>query len=105
MARWNAFLTSLSTRGGAIFLLMMINAVGVGVTVLLIFKGYFVTALAATISTVLGNYNGALLMALKGSSDSTAIVSGPGGSATASTAPVTPTEGTQAIVTAPAVKS
>lgn len=103
LAKTAAFLNLLATRGGAIFLLLVINGVGIGIAVFLILKGLYVTALAATISTVLGNYNGALLMALKGSSDSTATVSGPSGSASASTAPTpatAPAEGTQVSVKA-----
>jgi hypothetical protein len=105
MVRWNEFLQSLSTRGGAVFLLTVIFGIGTAVSMHLIHHGEASSPLAASLMSTFAGFSGALLLALKGSSDSTATVSGPSGTATASTAPTTPNtptpEGTQATAQAP----
>jgi hypothetical protein len=80
---WTNFLNSLATRGGAIFILMVLSLTGFGITLHIIHHGEDSSMVAAGLVTTLGNFTGALLLALKGSSEttSTATVS-PGGGAT-----------------------
>lgn len=92
MVKWNEFLQSLGTRGGAIFLLTLIFLGGMFFSLHLIHHGEAASPLAASLMSTFAGFSGALLMALKGSSDSTATVSGPSGSATASTATTAATE-------------
>jgi len=77
------FLNSLATRGGAILILLILSGVSVGVTLHIIHHGEDSSMLAAGLVSTLGNFTGALLLALKGSSESssTATIS-PGGGAT-----------------------
>ena len=77
---WTNFLNSLATRGGAIFLLFMINVIGTAVIMHLIHHNEAAGALGAVITTTFGNFSGALLIALKGSSESNATATtGPSG--------------------------
>ena len=89
MSRWQNFLNSLSTRGGAIFLLTVIFGTGVCVIIHLIHHGEAGGQLAAQLVGTFSGFSGALLLALKGSSESSATASsGPGGpTVTASTTP------------------
>ncbi len=101
MSGWMGFLNSLSTRGGAIFMLVLINFVGVGVTMHLIHHGEAAGALGASLMTGFSNFQGALLMALKGSSDSTASVTS---NSTGTTAQVS-TASDSAKITTPATET
>src|SRR5271154_815494 len=104
MVKWNEFLTSLGTRGGAIFILTLIFVGSMCFALHLIHHGESSSPLAASLISTFAGFSGALLMALKGSSDSTATVTGPGGTASASTATPSPSaEGTQATATTPVV--
>lgn len=80
-SKWTNFLNSLATRGGAIFILMMLSLIGFGITIHIIHHGDDNNMIAAGLVTTLGNFTGALLLALKGSSEttSTATVSPEGG--------------------------
>jgi hypothetical protein len=74
---WNNFLSTLATRGGAIFILLVLSLTGFGITLHIIHHGESDSMAAAGLITTVGNFTGALLLALKGSSEttSTAIVS------------------------------
>lgn len=81
LPKWNAFLNSLATRGGAIFVLLTI--------VVFVDGGSFVVYLrhdmdAHALLDVVGSgaIIGALLLALKGSSDSTATATSNGSGST-----------------------
>lgn len=89
MSLWQNFLNSLSTRGGAIFLLSMVFTSGMIVVVHLIHHNETDSMFAGMILSTFSSFSGALLLALKGSSESSASASaGPGGPVvTASTAP------------------
>jgi len=77
---WTNFLNSLATRGGAIFLLTAIFATGVCVSIHLIHHGEAGGQLAATLMGSFSSFSGALLLALKGSSESSATATtGPSG--------------------------
>ena len=87
MKLWDNFLSSLGTRGGAIFLLTCIFIVGACLSIHLIHHGEAASPLAASLMSTFSGFAGALLLALKGTQTDSATVSGPGGTATASTAP------------------
>ena len=63
---WSRFLDSLATRGGAIFLLFVADASLTTVILHMIHHGETNGAMAVTISTIFGNFSGALLMVLTG---------------------------------------
>ncbi len=75
MDRWNKFLSSLATRGGAIFVLLVLSGAGFAITLHIIHAGEDTSMVAAGLVTTLGNFTGALLLALKGSSESSATAS------------------------------
>lgn len=86
MSRWNSFLASLSTRGGAIFVLLVLSFTGFGITIHLIHHNEASGQIAAGLITTLGNFTGALLLALKGSSETSATATvSPGGGASVTT--------------------
>lgn len=86
---WNAFLASLATRGGAILILLLLTVlVDVGAFIIYLRHDLSVGQLGAILAS--GGVFNALLIVLKGSSDSSASVSGPSGSAAASTSAATP---------------
>lgn len=70
MDKWNKFLASLSTRGGAIFLTSLICLVGVCVALHLIHHGEASGPVASGLITTFNGFAGALLIVLKGTSDS-----------------------------------
>jgi hypothetical protein len=80
MGKWLQFLNSLATRGGAIFiLLILVLSVDVGAFILHLRGEISIQALIGILSN--SGVMGALLLALKGSSDSSASASvGPSGS-------------------------
>lgn len=72
MKTWQDFLNSLSTRGGAILILMILSLVGFGITLHIIHHTEDGNMMfAAGLITTVGNFTGALLLALKGSSENT----------------------------------
>jgi len=80
MSRWQNFLNSLSTRGGAIFLLFAISIAGMSVIVHMVHHQEESSMFAGAILSTFSSFSGALLLALKGSSESTATAStGPEG--------------------------
>jgi hypothetical protein len=68
-SRWTNFLNSLATRGGAIVILLALSGVWVGVTLHIIHHNEDSSMVAAGLVSTLGNFTGALLLALKGSSE------------------------------------
>jgi len=70
MQRFQAFLNSLATRGGAILVLLILSLTGFAITLHIIHHGEDTSMVAAGLVTTLGNFTGALLLALKGSSES-----------------------------------
>jgi hypothetical protein len=89
MSRWQNFLNSLSTRGGAILMLFAICVVGMVVILHMIHHGEESSMFAGAVLGTFSAFSGALLLALKGSSEASATASsGPGGpTVTASTTP------------------
>lgn len=89
MNRWQNFLNSLSTRGGAIFLLFAVCIAGILVILHMIHHGEEGSMFAGAVMSTFSSFSGALLLALKGSSEASATASsGPGGpTVTASTTP------------------
>lgn len=83
--KWNEFLKSLATRGGAIFLLLLIMGAidPASFTIFLLHQMSF-EQLKDVVST--SGFASALLISLKATSDSTATATGPSGSVIASTA-------------------
>jgi hypothetical protein len=80
MSRWQNFLNSLSTRGGAIFLLFLVCLTGIFVILHMIHHGEDGSMFAGVVISTFSSFSGALLLALKGSSESTASAStGPEG--------------------------
>src|SRR4029077_17516729 len=71
MQTWQAWLNSLATRGGAILILLYLVMLGIGVTILAVHKGWDNSMIIGGMIASLGNFSGALLLALKGSSDPT----------------------------------
>lgn len=69
MWNWTKFLNLLATRGGAIFILLLLSFVSIAVTLFVIWRGWDNSMVAAGLIASLGNFTGALLLALKGSSD------------------------------------
>lgn len=85
MTKWANFLASLSTRGGAILILFVLSLVGFAITLHIIHHGEDTSMMAEGLVMTAGNFTGALLLALKGSSESTSTASiSPNGSATVS---------------------
>jgi FtsH-binding integral membrane protein len=94
MGHWVKFLETLSTRGGAILLLLIMNGVGVFVAMHLIHHNEMSSTAATTLLASFSGFNGALLIALKVTADSSASVTSHGVTATAG-----PTAGTDAVKT------
>src|ERR1700683_2761133 len=92
---WTVFLNSLATRGGAVFTLSWCCVGLLAFMLHMLHHGEASTTMETTISAMLSGFSGALLLALKGSSDSsaTATTSTPAG--TVSTA--TSTDGTASL--------
>jgi diaminopimelate epimerase len=86
MAKWSAFLASLATRGGAIFILLsIVGVVDFAAFVMYLRHDIGYQGLATFCGS--GAFTGALLLALKGSSDNVATITGTGGSASVSSTP------------------
>ena len=71
MSRWTAFLNSLATRGGAILILLGLTCLSVAVTLFVVWRGWDTSMVIGGLISSLGNFTGALLLGLKGSSDQT----------------------------------
>jgi len=85
---WSAFLNSLATRGGAIFILtFIVFFADFGGFVMYLRHDVTVDGLAKIV-TGSGLFAGALLIVLKGSTDSSATATGPAGTVSASSAPL-----------------
>ena len=80
MKAWNDFLTSLSTRGGAILILSLLCTAIVALMLHLVHHNELGNQFGTTIVTTFASFSGALLLALKGSSETSASAStGPSG--------------------------
>lgn len=71
MNTWQAWLNSLATRGGAILILLLLVLLNITVTVYVVHKGWDSSMMIGSMIAGLGAFMGALLLALKGSSDPT----------------------------------
>jgi hypothetical protein len=81
MNRWSEVTGTVATRGGAIIILLLINITGWVITIHLIHHGEASTPVAASLISTFSGFSGALLLALKGSSETSAsATSGPSGS-------------------------
>ena len=69
MQTWQAWLNSLATRGGAILILLFLVLLNITVTVYVVHKGWDSSMMIGSMIAGLGAFMGALLLALKGSSD------------------------------------
>ena len=69
--KWQAFLNSLSTRGGAVLILLFLVMLDIAVTLCVVWKGWDSSMMVGAMVAGLGAFTGALLLALKGSSDPT----------------------------------
>jgi len=74
-SRWQNFLNSLSTRGGAIFLLFVLSLIGFFITLHIVHHNEDQSMFAAGLIATVSNFTGALLLALKGSSESVSSAS------------------------------
>lgn len=72
MSRLLNFFNALATRGGAIFVLIVMVGMDMWITLHLIHYGEDTSMMAGGLIAMLSGFGGALLLALKGSSDSTA---------------------------------
>src|SRR5579864_4157708 len=71
MQTWQAWLNSLATRGGAVLILLALVLIDICVTLFIVAKGWDGNMLIGGMIAGIGGFTGALLLALKGSSDPT----------------------------------
>jgi hypothetical protein len=71
MQAWQAFLNSIATRGGAVLILLFLVMLDISVTLCVVWKGWDSSTMVGAMVAGLGAFTGALLLALKGSSDPT----------------------------------
>lgn len=74
LPNWTAFLNSLATRGGAIFVLLFLTAI-VDIGAFIVYLRHDIDAHGLVDIVGSGAIIGALLLALKGSSETSAVVS------------------------------